>query len=218
MELLQTLIDFMLHIDQHLAALTSEYGTLTYLILFAIIFCETGFIVMPLLPGDSLLFAAGAISALDGSGLNVHLMVVLLIIAAFSGNMVNYSVGRYIGPKVFEKDYRFIKREYLERTKKFFDRYGSMTIVYTRFAPILRTFAPFIAGVGQMNYGRFMLFNFIGGFAWVVIFSYAGFFFGKVPFVKENFESVVIGIILVSLIPSVYIFLKEKFGKKDEIN
>ena len=218
MELLQTLIDFILHIDQHLAAITSEYGTLTYLILFAIIFCETGFIVMPLLPGDSLLFAAGAISALDGSGLNVHLMVVLLIIAAFSGNMVNYSVGRYIGPKVFEKDYRFIKREYLDRTKKFFDRYGSMTIVYTRFAPILRTFAPFIAGVGQMNYGRFMLFNFIGGFAWVVIFSYAGFFFGNVPFVKENFESVVIGIILVSLIPSVYIFLKEKFGKKDEIN
>ncbi|MFZ1453869.1 MAG: DedA family protein [Ferruginibacter sp.] len=218
MELFQTLIDFILHIDQHLAAITSEYGTLTYLILFAIIFCETGFIVMPLLPGDSLLFAAGAISALDGSGLNVHLMAVLLIIAAFSGNMVNYSVGRYIGPKVFEKDYRFIKREYLERTKKFFDRYGSMTIVYTRFAPILRTFAPFIAGVGQMNYGRFMLFNFIGGFAWVVIFSYAGFFFGNVPFVKENFESVVIGIILVSLIPSVYIFLKEKFGKKDEIN
>ncbi|MEO6166632.1 MAG: DedA family protein [Chitinophagales bacterium] len=215
MELLQSLIDFILHIDVHLAEITSQYGTLTYLILFAIIFCETGLVVMPLLPGDSLLFAAGAIAALDGTGLNIHLLVVLLIIAAFMGNMVNYSVGRYLGPKVFERDYRFIKRAYLERTKKFFDQYGSMTIVYTRFAPILRTFAPFIAGVGQMNYGRFMLFNFIGGFSWVVLFSYAGYFFGNVPFVKENFETVVIGIILVSLIPSFYIFLKTRFGKKD---
>lgn len=218
MELIQSLIDFILHIDVHLAEITSKYGTLTYLILFAIIFCETGFIVTPFLPGDSLLFAAGAIAALDGSGLNVHLMVVLLIIAAFTGNLVNYSVGRYIGPKVFEQDYSFIKREYLDRTKKFFDKYGSMTIVYTRFAPILRTFAPFIAGVGQMHYGRFMFFNFIGGFLWVVLFSYAGYFFGNVPFVKENFESVVIGIILVSLIPSIYIFLKTKFGKKEAAN
>lgn len=128
-----------------------------------------------------MLFAAGAIAALDGSGLNIHLLVVLLVIAAFTGNLLNYSIGRYIGPKVFEQNYRFIKREYLERTE-IFDNYGSMTIVYTRFAPILRTFAPFIAGVGQMKYGRFVLFNFIGGLSWVVLFSYAGYFFRKCAF------------------------------------
>jgi membrane-associated protein len=217
MDLIQSLIDFVLHIDQHLAALASEYGTLTYLILFAIIFCETGLVVTPILPGDSLLFAAGAIASLEGSGLNVLLMAVLLVIAAFTGNLVNYAVGRYIGPKVFTKDYRFLKRAYLDRTKKFFDKYGSMTIVYTRFAPILRTFAPFIAGVGQMNYSRFMLYNFIGGFVWVVLFVYAGYFFGNVPFVKENFESVVIGIILVSMIPAVYGFIRMKFGKKQVV-
>lgn len=218
MELLHSLIDFVLHIDQHLTALVSEYGTLTYFILFAIIFCETGLVVTPILPGDSMLFAAGAIASLDGSGLNVVLLAVLLVIAAFSGNMVNYSIGRYIGPKVFERDYRFIKRDYLDRTKKFFDQYGAMTIIYTRFAPILRTFAPFVAGVGQMNYGRFTLFNFIGGFLWVVLFIYAGYFFGNVPWVKENFESVVIGIILVSLIPAAYAFFKARFGKKEAAN
>ncbi len=217
MDIIQSLIDFVLHIDQHLATLASEYGTLTYLILFAIIFCETGLVVTPILPGDSLLFAAGAIASLDGSGLNIMLLAVLLVIAAFLGNLVNYSIGRYVGPKVFTKDYRFLKRAYLERTKKFFDKYGSMTIVYTRFAPILRTFAPFIAGVGQMNYGRFLLYNFIGGFLWVVLFVYAGYFFGNVPFVKEHFESVVIGIILVSMIPAVYGFIKMKFEKKPAV-
>ncbi|MEP7128199.1 MAG: DedA family protein [Chitinophagales bacterium] len=218
MELIHTLIDFVLHIDQHLTVLVSEYGTLTFLILFAIIFCETGLVVTPFLPGDSLLFAAGAIAALDGSGLNVHLLVVLMVIAAFTGNLVNYSIGRYLGPKVFEGNYRFIKKEYLDRTKKFFDNYGSMTIVYTRFAPILRTFAPFIAGVGQMKYPKFMLYNFIGGVLWVVIFTYAGYFFGNLPFVQQNFEIIVLGIIGVSLIPSVIIFLKARFGKKEVTN
>ena len=215
MELIHSLIDFILHIDQHLTVLVSEYGTLTFLILFAIIFCETGLVVTPFLPGDSLLFAAGAIAALDGSGLNVHLLVVLRIIAAFTGNLLNYSVGRYIGPRVFEGNYRFIKKEYLDRTKKFFDNYGSMTIVYTRFAPILRTFAPFIAGVGQMKYPRFMLYNFIGGVLWVVIFTYAGYYFGNLPFVQQNFEVIVLGIIGISLIPSIFLFLKTKFGKKE---
>lgn len=215
MELIHSLIDFILHIDQHLTVLVSEYGTLTFLILFAIIFCETGLVVTPFLPGDSLLFAAGAIAALDGSGLNVHLLVVLMIIAAFTGNLLNYSVGRYIGPRVFEGNYRFIKKEYLDRTKKFFDNYGSMTIVYTRFAPILRTFAPFIAGVGQMKYPRFMLYNFIGGVLWVVIFTYAGYYFGNLPFVQQNFELIVLGIIGISLIPSIFLFLKTKFGKKE---
>ncbi len=215
MELIHSLIDFILHIDQHLTVLVSEYGTLTFLILFAIIFCETGLVVTPFLPGDSLLFAAGAIAALDGSGLNVHLLVVLMIIAAFTGNLLNYSVGRYIGPRVFEGNYRFIKKEYLDRTKKFFDNYGSMTIVYTRFAPILRTFAPFIAGVGQMKYPRFMLYNFIGGVLWVVIFTYAGYYFGNLPFVQQNFEVIVLGIIGISLIPSIFLFLKTKFAKKE---
>lgn len=215
MELIHSLIDFILHIDQHLTVLVSEYGTLTFLILFAIIFCETGLVVTPFLPGDSLLFAAGAIAALDGSGLNVHLLVVLMIIAAFTGNLLNYTVGRYIGPRVFEGNYRFIKKEYLDRTKKFFDNYGSMTIVYTRFAPILRTFAPFIAGVGQMKYPRFMLYNFIGGVLWVVIFTYAGYYFGNLPFVQQNFEVIVLGIIGISLIPSIFLFLKTKFGKKE---
>lgn len=215
MELIHTLIDFVLHIDKHLAVLVSEYGTLTLLILFAIIFCETGLVVTPFLPGDSLLFAAGAIAALDGSGLNVHLLVVLMVIAAFTGNLLNYSVGRYIGPKVFDGNYKFIKKEYLDRTKKFFDNYGSMTIVYTRFAPILRTFAPFIAGVGQMKYTRFMLYNFIGGLLWVVIFSYAGYYFGNLPFVQQNFELIVLGIIGISLIPSVFLYLKARFGKQE---
>lgn len=214
MDFLQTLVDFILHIDVHLKEIVSQYGTLTYVILFIIIFCETGLVVTPFLPGDSLLFAAGAIAALDGSGLNVHLLVVLLIIAAFTGNMLNYFIGKYIGPKVYEKDYKLIRRKYLDRTKTFFDKYGAMTIIYTRFAPILRTFAPFIAGVGQMNVSRFALFNLIGGLLWVTLFIYAGFFFGNIPFVQQHFESIVLGIILISMIPAVIAFIKVKFGKK----
>jgi membrane-associated protein len=214
MDFLQTLVDFILHIDVHLKEIVSQYGTLTYVILFIIIFCETGLVVTPFLPGDSLLFAAGAIAALDGSGLNVHLLVLLLIIAAFTGNMLNYFIGKYIGPKVYEKDYKLIRRKYLDRTKTFFDKYGAMTIIYTRFAPILRTFAPFIAGVGQMNVSRFTLFNLIGGFLWVTLFIYAGFFFGNIPFVQQHFESIVLGIILISMIPAVIAFIKVKFGKK----
>lgn len=214
MDFLHSILDFVLHIDQHLTQIVSQYGTLTYLILFAIIFFETGLVVTPFLPGDSMLFAAGAIAALDGSGLNVYLLVALLIVAAFTGNTVNYFIGRFIGPKVYEKNYKLIRREYLDRTKKFFDQYGAMTIIYTRFAPILRTFAPFIAGVGQMKVSKFLLFNFIGGFLWVISFTYAGFFFGNIPFVKRNFEFIVLGIILVSLVPAAYAFLKVKFGKK----
>jgi len=217
MDFLHSLVDFVLHIDQHLTQIVSQYGTLTYLILFAIIFCETGLVVTPILPGDSMLFAAGGIAALDGSGLNVYLLALLLIIAAFTGNMTNYFIGRFIGPKVYEKNYKLIRREYLDRTNKFFDQYGAMTIIYTRFAPILRTFAPFVAGVGQMKVSKFALFNFIGGFLWVVIFTFTGFFFANIPFVKKNFEFIVLGIILVSLIPAVYAFLKVKFGKKETV-
>lgn len=215
MELIHSIIDFVLHIDQHLLQLFTEYGTAVIFIIALIIFCETGLVVTPILPGDSMIFAFGALAAQAQTGINVHFSALVFVAAAFLGNLVNYSVGRFIGPKVYEKNYKLIKREYLDRTRKFFDKYGGMTIIYTRFAPILRTFAPFIAGVGQMSYPRFMIYNFIGGFLWVVLFTYAGYFFGNVPFVKENFETVVIGIILVSLIPAAYAFFKARFGKKE---
>lgn len=214
MHIIHFFIDFVLHIDKHLVEITSQYGTLTYLILFAIVFCETGLVVTPILPGDSMLFAAGAIAALDGSGLNVTALIAILVVAAFTGNMLNYSIGKFIGPKVYEGNYRLIKREYLDRAHNYFERYGPLTIVYTRFAPILRTFSPFVAGVGQMPYGKFMIYNFVGGFLWVLLFIFAGFFFGNVPFVKAHFEGVVLGIIVVSLIPAVYAFFKGRMEKK----
>jgi membrane-associated protein len=214
MELINWFIDFVLHIDQHLIQLLAEYGTAVILIIALIIFCETGLVVTPILPGDSMIFAFGAIAAQSASELNVHVSAMTFVAAAFLGNLVNYSIGRYIGPVVYEKNYKLIKREYLDRTKKFFDKYGAMTIIYTRFAPILRTFAPFIAGVGQMRYGKFMLYNFIGGLLWVVAFIYAGYFFGNIPFVKENFKWIVLGIILVSLVPAIYAALKTWLGSK----
>ena len=213
MELINWFIDFVLHIDQHLIQLLAEYGTAVILIIALIIFCETGLVVTPILPGDSMIFAFGAIAAQSATELNVHVSAMTFVAAAFLGNLVNYSIGRYIGPVVYEKNYKLIKREYLDRTKKFFDKYGAMTIIYTRFAPILRTFAPFIAGVGQMRYGKFMLYNFIGGLLWVLAFIYAGYFFGNIPFVKENFKWIVLGIILVSLVPAIYAALKTWLGR-----
>jgi len=214
MDLLHWFVDFILHIDQHLIQLLADYGTTTIFIIALIIFCETGLVVTPILPGDSMIFAFGALAARSETHLNVHLCAVIFITAAFLGNLANYSIGRFIGPRVYEKNYKLIRREYLDRTKKFFDKYGAATIIYTRFAPILRTFAPFIAGVGQMQLPRFVLFNFIGGFLWVVAFIYAGFFFGNIPFVKEHFEGIVIEIILISLVPAVYAFLKTRMSKK----
>ena len=214
MDLFHWFIDFVLHIDQHLVDLLAQYGTSVIFIIALILFCETGLVVTPILPGDSMLFAFGALAANPSANISVHFCAFVFIAAAFLGNLSNYSIGRFIGPKVYEKNYRLIKREYLDRTTSFFDKYGAMTIIYTRFAPILRTFAPFIAGVGQMKYGKFMLYNFIGGFLWVLAFLYAGFFFGNIPFVKEHFEIIVLGIILVSLIPAVFAFLKMRFGKK----
>jgi membrane-associated protein len=208
MDLIHSIIDFILHIDQHLVEMIQQYGTWVYAILFAIIFCETGFVITPFLPGDSILFAAGALAAISSGGLNISLLIILMFIAAFTGNLLNYSIGRFIGPKVYEKNYRLIKRAYLDETKTFFSKYGTLAIVYTRFTPILRTFAPFIAGVGQMSYPKFMLYNFIGGFLWVLCFLLAGYFFGNIPFVKEHFEIIVLGIILISLIPAGYTFIK----------
>jgi membrane-associated protein len=213
MDLFHWLIDFVLHIDQHLVELLTQYGAAVIFLIALIIFCETGLVVTPFLPGDSMLFAFGAIAA-QTANLNVHLSVAIFIAAAFLGNMSNYFIGRFVGPKVYEKNYKLIKREYLDKARVFFEKYGAMTIIYTRFAPILRTFAPFVAGVSQMNYGRFTLFNLVGGFLWVVAFTYAGYFFGNVPFIKENFEAVVIGIILISLLPAVIAFIKSRFSKK----
>lgn len=213
MEYISHFIDLFLHLDKHLGELVKEYGTWTYLVLFVIVFCETGLVVTPILPGDSLLFAAGAIAALGS--LNPHLLVVLLTIAAVLGDAVNYQIGRYIGPAVFKKeDSRFFKRAHLEKTHAFYERYGGKTIIIARFVPIVRTFAPFIAGVGQMSYRRFALYNVVGAIAWVVIGVYAGYLFGGLQIVKENFSLIIIAIVLISLLPAVFEFWRAKRQKK----
>jgi membrane-associated protein len=208
MDLLQQLIDFILHLDVHLAAIVSTYGLLSYLILFAIIFMETGLVVTPFLPGDSLLFAAGTIAALGA--LNIWLLAGLLIAAAILGDTVNYWIGNYIGPKAYAADFRFLKREHLDRTHAFFEKHGGKAIILARFVPIVRTFAPFVAGIGSMSYGKFLSFNVIGGVAWVLLFLLAGYFFGQLPFVKENFELIVPAIILLSLVPILYEFVRNR--------
>jgi membrane-associated protein len=214
MEFLQQIIDIFLHLDKHLTAITSNYGTWTYLILFLVIFVETGVVVMPFLPGDSLLFAAGALAANPASGLNVVLMMVLLFIAAFLGDTLNYTIGDYLGPRVFRRDYRFIKRAHLLRTQEFYDRHGGKTIIIARFIPIIRTFAPFVAGVGTMKYSRFISYNVIGGFLWVVAFTLLGFFFGNLPVVKKNFTLVIFAIIFLSILPPVFEYFKHKTSRR----
>ena len=202
MEAIQAIIDFILHIDQHLVAIVSDYKTWTYLILFLIIFAETGFVVTPFLPGDSLLFAAGAIIAKPESGLNIFLMAGLLIVAAILGDLVNYHIGKYIGPKAFSGRYKLLKREYLEKTEAFYNKYGGKTIIYARFVPIVRTFAPFVAGVGSMTYSRFASYNVIGAILWIVSFLFLGYFFGGIPVIKSNFTYVIFAIIIVSILPA----------------
>lgn len=201
MESLKSLLDFFLKLDDHLARVVADYGTWTYAILFAIIFCETGLVVTPILPGDSLLFAAGAFAA-KGS-LELAWLLVLLSIAAVGGDAVNYSIGKYLGPKVLTGNSRFLKKEYLEKTHAFFERYGQMTIIMARFVPIVRTFAPFMAGIGTMSYLKFASYNVVGGILWVVSMTLAGYFFGSIPWVERNFEAVVLGIVLVSVMPGV---------------
>ena len=203
-------VDIVLHLDAHLVELLQAYGFWVYLILFAIVFAETGLVVTPFLPGDSLLFAAGALAAVDTSGtLSASVLSLTLIIAAVAGNTTNYHIGRWIGPAAFNGKIRFLKVQYLRRTEAFFLKYGSMTIVSSRFVPILRTCAPFVAGIGRMPYGRFQAYNVIGGSAWVLLMTWAGFFFGNIPFVKQNFGLVTIGIIAVSLIPVAWVALKK---------
>lgn len=217
MELIKSLIDFILHIDQHLVEIVSNYRTWTYLILFLIIFAETGLVVTPFLPGDSLLFAAGAIIAKPDSGLNIVLTCVLLIVAAILGDLVNYHVGKYIGPKAFSGKYKLLKKEYLERTQQFYYKHGGKTIIYARFIPIIRTFAPFVAGIGTMSYLRFATYNVVGGVTWVVSFLLLGYFFGGLPIIKDNFTYVIFGIIVVSVLPPVFEFFRGRNKANREV-
>lgn len=210
MELLTSLIDFILHIDQHLVDIVNQYQTWTYLILFLIIFAETGLVVTPFLPGDSLLFAAGAIIAKPDSNLNILIMCLLLIAAAIIGDMVNYHVGKYLGPKAFSGRYRLLKKEYLEKTQLFYNKHGGKTIIYARFIPIIRTFAPFVAGIGTMSYTRFATYNVAGGILWVGSFLFLGYFFGGLPVIKDNFTYVIFAIILVSLLPPLIEIIRER--------
>jgi membrane-associated protein len=208
-ELLSWFMDFVLNLDEHLVELLQQYGVWLYAILFLIVFAETGLVVTPWLPGDSLLFAVGTLAAIDTSGtLDVTTVGVLLIVAAILGNSCNYAIGRWLGPQVFSGRYRFLKTEYLHKTEEYFVRHGGKTIVLSRFLPILRTFAPFVAGVGRMPYGRFQAFNVSGALAWVVIFLGGGYLFGNIPLVKNNFGIVTLIIIGVSLIPVILLTLR----------
>ena len=213
-ETLTTLVHALLALDQTLAQFAAEYGPWLYGLLFAVIFAETGLVVTPFLPGDSLLFVAGTVVAGAATGLDVHLMVALLILAAILGDGVNYAVGHWLGPKVFERDSRWIRREYLLQTQSFYDRYGAVTIIIGRFVPIVRTFAPFLAGVAGMRYPRFLAYNVIGAIAWVALLVYAGYLFGNIPWVKDNLSLIVVGIVVVSLIPAVTTFLQERRASK----
>jgi membrane-associated protein len=210
-DLFHWFVDVVLHLDKHLVELLTQFGPWVYGILFLIIFAETGFVVTPFLPGDSLLFAIGALAAVDTSStLNAPVISVVLVVAAILGNTLNYSIGRAIGPRAFSGKYRFLKVEYLHQTEAFFQRYGGMTIVISRFMPIIRTFAPFVAGIGQMPYGRFQAVTVLGGLSWVMIFIWGGYLFGNIPLIKNNFGIVTIVIIVVSVMPAVIAFLKRK--------
>jgi membrane-associated protein len=209
---LSKIIDFIIHLDTHLSDLIQTYGLWTYLILFVVIFCETGLVVTPFLPGDSLIFAAGTFAA--RGDLKVGWLFLVLAAAAVIGDTVNYWIGKIIGPKIFHKEKtRFFKKEYLDRTHKFYEKYGAETIIIARFVPIIRTFAPFVAGIGRMTYLKFISYNVIGGVGWVAIFTFGGYFFGNIPFVKNNFSIVIIAIILISLVPAVVEFLKHRKKK-----
>jgi len=201
MEFLKSAIDIFLHLDVHLSEVISQYGFGTYIILFLIVFCETGLVVTPFLPGDSLLFAAGTFGALGA--LDIKNLIGLLLVAAVLGDAVNYRIGKYCGPKVLNGKSRFLKKEYLERTEKFYERYGNKTIVLARFVPIVRTFAPFLAGVGSMSYSKFFTYNVLGAALWVLSFTLAGYFFGNIPTVKKNFTLVIMAIIFLSILPAV---------------
>ncbi|HZJ21932.1 MAG TPA: DedA family protein [Anaerolineales bacterium] len=206
MEQIRFLIDLFLHLDEHMANIINQYGAWTYAILFLVVFMETGFVITPFLPGDSLLFAAGTFAALGS--MNVWLLVLLLIIAAIAGDTVNYWIGHYLGDRAY--NIKWIKREYLDRTHAFFEKHGGKTIFLARFVPIVRTFAPFVAGMGNMSYGYFFSYNVFGGIVWVLSFTFLGYFFGNIPFVKENFELVILAILFISVVPIAWEALKAR--------
>lgn len=215
MEYIQYLIDFILHIDVHLAELIANYGVWVYGILFLIIFCETGLVVTPFLPGDSLLFVAGALCALPTNNIEVHIIALLLIAAAILGDSSNYLIGKFLGEKLFRNpNSKIFKQSYLEKTHQFYEKHGGKTIILARFVPIVRTFAPFVAGMGHMHYRRFMSYNIFGGILWVVLFLYAGYFFGRLDFVQSNLKLLMVVIIIVSILPGVIEVWKEKRKKK----
>ena len=217
MELIQQLLDFILHIDKHLIEIVKDYQTWTYLILFLIIFAETGFVITPFLPGDSLLFAAGAIIAKPESGLNIFLMCLLLILAAILGDLVNYHIGNYIGPWAFSGKYKLLKKEYLEKTQTYYEKHGGKTIIYARFIPIIRTFAPCVAGIGTMSYLKFASYNVTGAILWVISFLFIGYFFGGLPVIKDNFTYVIFGIIILSVLPPLIEVIRGKQKKMSEM-
>jgi len=213
MTMITTILYSLLALDQTVATLAAQYGEWVYAILFVIIFAETGLVVCPFLPGDSILFIAGTVVAV--ANLNVHVLVIVLIVAAVLGDSVNYGVGHYIGPKVFQRpDSRWFRQEYLRRTQAFYDKYGGVTIIIGRFVPIIRTFAPFLAGVAGMSYRRFLCFNVVGGCLWISLLVYAGYLFGNIPWVKDNLSLIVVAIVALSLIPAVSTFVKERRAAK----
>ena len=213
MNLIRNFIDIMLHLDKYLSIIIQNYGMGTYILLFIIVFCETGLVVTPFLPGDSLLFAAGAFASLGS--LNIAVLFFVLGIAAVLGDTVNYLIGKTIGGKLYHKNnLRFIKKEYLDRTREFYERHGGKTIIIARFIPIIRTFAPFVAGIGEMSYLRFVSYNVIGGVFWVGLFTLMGYYFGNLPAVKSNFTFVIFAIIFISILPGIIGFIKQKTNKK----
>ena len=217
MEFIKFIIDFVLHIDVHLTELVAQYDTWVYVILFLIIFCETGLVVTPFLPGDSLLFVAGALATLDTNHINVHMLVLILIGAAVLGDGINYFIGKYLGQKLFSNpNSKIFRQSYLDKTHTFYENYGGKTIILARFVPIVRTFAPFVAGMGSMNYFRFFSFNVIGGIAWVSIITYLGYFFGELDIVQNNLKILIVAIIIISILPAIIEVLREKHKLKKE--
>lgn len=211
MEFIYFLFDFIIHIDKHLGEIISQYGFWTYAILFLIIFCETGLVVTPFLPGDSLLFATGAFCAIGA--LDVWTSFTLIAVAAIIGDTVNYYIGSKIGHKAFSGKYKFLKKEHLDKTHQFYEKYGGKTIIIARFVPIVRTFAPFVAGVGEMTYSKFVIYNIVGGIVWSGIFVFAGYLFGNMPFIKSNFTIVIFAIIFISIVPMIIEFIKHRRAK-----
>lgn len=214
MEFLTSIIDFILHIDKHLDDIVTDYQTWTYVVLFLIVFAETGFVVTPFLPGDSLLFATGAIVASDNNNLQLWLMWFILVLAAFLGDWANYHIGQYVGPKAFSGKYKLLKKEYLAKTQAFYEKHGGKTVIYARFVPIVRTFAPFVAGIGTMSYSKFASYNIVGALLWVSSFLVLGYVFGNIPLVKNNFTYVIFAIILLSVVPAVVEVIRDKNRKE----